>query len=133
MIKILTAIVLALVVVISTLAVRRSHARSRQRSLSTYNAITSYHKKTMEAPGSGAKFELELDASVNNLHEGDAGYYYLHRMARAAEDLSLREAPLPGISAYEACDMLARRDLNLPFDPKHSYTLPVDMARLLCP
>ena len=131
MIKVLAGAGLLLVIVASAAAVHRHHVLSRQRSLSAYSAITSYHEKVVAAAAVGKRFIPERSPE-ENLFEGDPGYPHLKRMAQAAEELSLRATPLQENSRYEACDILARHDLNLPFDPKHSYTMSMEIAKAFC-
>jgi hypothetical protein len=127
MIKFLAGIALVLVLVPCAWILHRRHVQSRQRSLNTYNSITTYHAKVIEAAALGQRFIPEHRPD-EDLVVGDAGYDHLEAMLYAAQELSLREAS----GSYEACDMLARHDLNLPFDPNHNYKMTMEMAKLFC-
>jgi|ERR1051326_2576697 hypothetical protein len=131
MIKILTGAGLLVVIVASAVALHHRHILSRQRSLSAYNAITSYHAKVVEAAASGQRYIPERGPD-ENLLEGDPGYAHLKRMAQVVQELSLRTSPPQKNSSYEACDTLVRHDLNLSFDPKHSYNMSMEIARTFC-
>lgn len=131
MFKALTAAGLLLVIVASIAVLHQRSVLSRQRSLNAYNALTSYHAKVIEASALGQRYIPERSPD-EKLLEGDPGYEHLKRMTQVVQELSLRTAPSQESSSYQACDTLVRHDLNLPFDPKHTYNISMEIANAFC-